>query len=159
MIFSFVISLLLHPLHVSVTEIKFDPKDKELEISTRIFIDELEEAIQKELKRPSLDIFNPGETVTTNQLVSQYLASRLLIKADGREAKVKYLGHEVEGDALIAYAYAPGVKKVKNIEVTNSVVTELYDDQSNLVHVTVGNKTRSLRLQRNEVTGKLTFAE
>jgi hypothetical protein len=159
MIFSLILSCLLHPLHVSVTEITFDPKDKELEITSRIFIDELEEAIQEELKRPSLDIFNPGKDVTTDQLVSNYLASRLLLKADGKEMKVKYLGHEVEGDALIAYAYAPGVKKLKAIEVTNSTITELYDDQSNLVHVTVGTKTKSLRLMRNEVMGKLTFAE
>jgi hypothetical protein len=147
----------LHPLHVSVTEIKFDTKDRELEIVSRIFIDELEEAVRKELNKPSLDLLNPGTETTIDQLVSQYLSGRLKISIDGRPVKIKYLGHEVEDDAMIVYAYAPGVKKLSSIEVFHSTITELYDDQSNLVHVTVGDKTRSMRLMRDALTGKITF--
>jgi hypothetical protein len=147
----------LHPLHVSVTEIKFDPKDKELEIVSRIFIDELEEAVRKEVNKPSLDLLNPGTDATIDQLVSQYLSGRLKISVDGKAAKIKYLGHEIEGDAMIVYAYAPAVKKLSAIEVYHSTITELYDDQSNLVHVTVGEQTKSLRLMRDSLTGKLLF--
>jgi hypothetical protein len=147
----------LHPLHVSVTEIKFDTKDRELEIVSRIFIDELEEAVRKELNKPSLDLLNPGTETTIDQLVSQYLSGRLKISIDGRPVKIKYLGHEVEDDAMIVYAYAPGVRKLSSIEVFHSTITELYDDQSNLVHVTVGDKTRSMRLMRDALTGKITF--
>lgn len=159
MIFSFILSLFLHPLHVSVTEVKFDPKDKELEISCRLFIDDLEEAIQQQLKNKTLDMLNPGKDQTTDQLVSGYLDGKLAFRVDNKLLQAKYLGHEIEDDALIAYYYAPGVKRVKTIEITNSAITELYDDQSNLTHVTVGGKTRSLRLMRNAVTDKLMFAD
>jgi hypothetical protein len=148
---------ILHPLHISVTEIKFDVKDKELEISSRIFIDDLEECIQKELKKPSLDILNPGKETTTDQLVSNYLASKFTIKVDGKVLKMKYLGNEIEGDAMIIYWYAPNIKKLREIEVFNSAITEVYDDQSNLVHITVGEKTRSLRLMRGSLSNKLVF--
>ncbi len=148
---------ILHPLHISVTEIKFDAKDKELEISSRIFIDDLEECIQKELKKSSLDILNPGKETTTDLLVSNYLRSKLVIKADGKEVTIKYLGNEIEGDAIILYYYAPNIKKLREIEVFNSTITEVYDDQSNLVHVTVADKTRSLRLMRGNLTDKLVF--
>jgi len=156
LLLSFLLSR-VHPLHISVTEIKVDVKDKELEISSRIFIDDLEEAIRKELNKPSIDILNPGKGVTTDQVVSSYLASRLTIKVDGKAVKIKYLGHEREGDALIAYLYVPGVKKMKMIEVFNSIITELYDDQSNLVHITVGEKIRSMRLMRNTLSDKIVF--
>jgi hypothetical protein len=148
---------ILHPLHISVTEIKFDAKDKELEISSRIFIDDLEEAIQTHLKKSSIDILNPGKETTTDQLVSNYLTSKFTIKVDGKRAQLKYLGHEIEGDAMIVYWYAPNVKKLREIEVLNSTITEVYDDQSNLVHITVGETTRSLRLMRGTLANKIVF--
>jgi hypothetical protein len=155
--FTLVTLSVLHPLHISVTEIKFDATDKELEISSRIFIDDLEEAIQQELKRPSLDILSPGKEITTDLLLGNYLATRLTIKADGKMMKIKYLGHEIEGDAMIVYLYVPNIKKLKEIDVFNSTITEVYDDQSNLVHVTVGDRTRSLRLVRGALLNKLVF--
>lgn len=160
MIFSFFLSLImtaLHPLHVSVTEIKFDPKDRELEITVRIFLDDLEEAIRQDRKLPSLDITNPGTGLTTDQLVSTYLSTRLTTKVDNKTAAIKYLGHEIDGDAIVVYAYAPGVKKLKSIEVYHSTITEVYEDQSNLVHITLGEKTRSLRLMRDTTSGSIVF--
>ena len=160
MIFSFFLSLImtaLHPLHVSVTEIKFDPKDKELEITVRIFLDDLEEAIRQDRKLATLDITNPGTGLTTDQLVSTYLSTRLTTKVDKKPAAIKYLGHEIDGDAIVVYAYAPGVKKLKSIEVYHSTITEVYEDQSNLVHITLGEKTRSLRLMRDTTSGSIVF--
>lgn len=160
MLFSFLIagfSAFLHPLHVSVTEIKFDVKDKELEIITRIFLDDLEEAIRLERKQPTLDITQPGSGINTDQLLVEYLSKKLAIKVDGKIVKITFLGHEIEGDAVIVYAYAPGVKKIKGIEVTHTSITELYEDQSNLVHVTREDKTKSMRLMRSLPTDKLQF--
>jgi hypothetical protein len=148
---------IIHPLHISVTEIKFDGKDKELEISSRIFIDDLEEGIQTELKKSSLDILNPGKETTTDLLVSNYLTSKFTVKVDSKLVKIKYLGHEIEGDAMIVYWYAPNIKKLREIEVFNSTITEVHDDQSNLVHITVGDKTRSMRLMRGTLSTKLVF--
>lgn len=147
----------LHPLHVSVTEIKFDAKDKELEITVRIFLDDLEEAIRQERKQASLDITNPGTGLTVDLLVSNYLTTRLTAKVDNKVVVIKYLGHEIEGDAIVVYAYAPNVKKLKTIDVHHTTITEVYEDQSNLVHITVGDKTRSLRLMRDTPDGKIAF--
>jgi hypothetical protein len=160
MLFSFLIagfSAFLHPLHVSVTEIKFDAKDKELEIIARIFLDDLEEAIRLERKQPTLDLTQPGPGLSTDQLLVEYLSKKLAIKVDGKVLKINFLGHEIEGDAVIVYAYAPGVKKIKVIEVTHTTITELYEDQSNLVHITREGKTKSMRLMRSLPTDKLQF--
>lgn len=153
----FISPLFFHPLHVSVTEIKFDAKDKELEITSRIFIDDLEEAIRKQLAKPTLDILNPGAGTTTDGLVSTYLANCFSIKIDGKAVKINYLAHEIEGDAMVVYFFAPNVKKVKTIEVHHSAITEVYEDQSNLIHVTVGGKTRSMRLMRATPSDQLVF--
>lgn len=153
----FISPLFFHPLHVSVTEIEFDVKDKELEITSRIFIDDLEEAIRQQLAKPTLDILNPGSGATTDMLVSAYLANSFSIKIDGKAVKINYLANEIDGDAMVVYFYAPNVKKLKTIEVHHSAITEVYEDQSNLIHITVGEKTRSLRLMRATPTDQLVF--
>jgi hypothetical protein len=150
-------SLCMHPMHVSVTEIDFDEKDKELEITSRIFIDDLEKTLQNQLKQPELDILNPKNGLTIDQMASQYLANHLKISLDGKAQKTEYLGHERDGEALIFYTLVSKVKKWKTIQIFNDVITATFDDQSNLVHVTVKEKVKSLRLTRDTPSDKLTF--
>ena len=147
----------VHPVHVSVTEIAFDEKEKELEIISRIFSDDLESAIRVFKKQPELNLLEPVASVTTDQLISEYIQTRFKVSLSGKPQKIKYLGHEVEGDAILCYIQVVNVKKLETIEVYNSVLTELYDDQSNLVHVTLGETVKSLRLMRDNLSGKLTF--
>jgi hypothetical protein len=159
MIFSFLLSLagLFHPIHLSVTEINYSEKDKTLQISTRMFIDDLELSIQKELKDDALDIIKPANGKTTDQIVSAYLQKHLKVKVDGKPQPLKYLGSEVEGLAIICYIETPTVKKLKTVEVTNDVIMETHSDQSNLVHVTYKEKVKSVRLVRTEPTQSVSF--
>jgi hypothetical protein len=147
----------LHPLHVSVTEIEFDEKDKALEIMMRVFIDDLELTLRNDLKQPELDILQPNNGMTIDQMVRGYLKDRFKISLDNKVQKVNYLGHEREGDAFIFYIEVSNIKGWKTIQILNSIITETHDDQSNLVHVTVRDKVRSLRLTRDTPVDKLTF--
>ncbi len=160
MLFTLILSLfvgLMHPLHISVTEIEFDEKEKELEIVTRIFTDDLESAIRTQRQMHELDLLNPPPGFTTDQLVKDYLLQQLSITLDGKLQKLNFLGLEKDDEAVICYVQVAQVKKWKTITITNRVLLELFDDQSNLVHVTVSGKVRSMRLMRNNPQGSLTF--
>ena len=148
-----------HPIHVSITEIGFDEKERELEIIMRIFWDDLERAIRDERKQPDLNLLEPGNAITTDQLISGYLQTRFKISLNNKLQRTKYLGHEVEGEAILCYIQVMNVRKFDTIEVFNTIHTELFEDQSNLVHVTVNEKVKSLRLMRDSPSGKLTFKE
>ncbi|MEP6736133.1 MAG: DUF6702 family protein [Chryseolinea sp.] len=148
--------MLLHPMHVSVTEIEMDEKDKRLEIMMRVFIDDLETTLKKDLKQPEFDIMNPkGQTV--DQIMETYLKSHFRISLDSKQQVSKYLGHEQENEAFIFYLEVDKVKKWKTIQVQNDIITEVYDDQSNLVHVTWHETVRSVRLTRVHPVDILSF--
>jgi len=148
--------VMLHPLHVSVTEIEFDEKDKALEIMMRVFIDDLELTMRKRLNQPELDITAP-KGITVDQMMQPYINEHFKITLDNKVQKLRYLGHEQEGEAFIFYVEAENVKKLKTIQVMNNIIMEMHDDQSNLVHVTVRGKVKSLRLTKDEQTNSLTF--
>jgi hypothetical protein len=153
----FLAVLPLHPLHISVTEIEFDEKDKALEIMTRVFIDDLETTFRAKINQPELDIFNLKNGLTVDQLIRDYLAGHFSIALDGKPQKIKYLGHERDGEAFILYSEVSNVKKWKTIRILNDSMTEVFDDQSNLINVTVRGKVKSLRLTKDTPVNSLTF--
>ena len=149
--------LFLHPIHVSVSEINYSEKDKSLQITSRIFIDDLELSIRHKRNDLELDIMEPKKGQTTDQLVGEYLKDHFRIKLDGKMQTMKLLGHEAEDAALVCYMEIENVKKFKTIEVFNDVITEVHDDQSNLVHVTYNGPIKSARLMRERPFEIFTF--
>lgn len=150
-------ALVLHPLHVSVTEIEYDEKDKALEIMMRVFIDDLELTMRNRYNNPTLDILNPPQELTVDRMMGDYLKEHFRISLDNKVQKLNYLGHERDGEAFVFYIEVSNVKRWKNIQVLNDILIETHEDQSNLVHVTVRGKVRSLRLTKGTPTDKLTF--
>jgi hypothetical protein len=159
MILSLMFSLMcrLHPVHVSVTEITYSEKDKALQMISRIFIDDLELAIQEELKDNYIDILKPANGKTTDEIVSAYLLKHMKLKVDGKPQTLHYLGHEIDGLAIICYIEIPNIKKLKTVEPMNDVIMATHHDQSNLVHVTYKDKLKSLRLVRDKPSDILNF--
>lgn len=159
MVYAFISFLfsLVHLLHISVTEIGYDEKENELEIVIRIFADDLETAIRAERNTPSLDLLNPVG-ISTDNMVEGYVINKVNVSLDGSVQKIKYLGSEIENDAMLCYIQVSSVKKNwRTITVTNQILLETFDDQSNLVHVTVGDKVKSLRLLKDNSTQSVSF--
>ena len=148
----------LHPIHISVTEINYNEKSKSLQITSRIFVDEMELGVRAQRKEPELDILEPKSNITTKQLINNYLMAHLKIKIDGKPAKINFLGFEKEDISFVSYLEVENVKKLKTIEVFNDIITEIHDDQSNLVHVTYKNPVKSTRLTRENTSEIFTFS-
>lgn len=145
-----------HPIHVSVTEIEMDEKDKRLEVMMRVFIDDLELTLRKSSNQPELDLLSLSENAR-DEIVADYLQNHFKISLDGKIQKNNYLGHEQEELAFIFYIEIPKVRKWKSIQIQNDIIMETHADQSNLIHVTVKEKIRSLRLTKSNPIDKLTF--
>lgn len=145
-----------HPLHVSVTEIQYNETDKALEIMMRVFMDDLELTMKKHYSDPNLDILNPTKK-SLDEMMAEYLNEHFVVGLDNKKQKPVYLGHEREGEAFVFFIEISKVRRWNNIAVMNNILMELYDDQSNLVHVTVAGKVKSLRLTKRNPSGQLSF--
>lgn len=146
----------VHPLHISVTDITLDEKERELEIMVRVFADDLEQAIRTEKQNKNLSFVSAG-SADIDKLAWEYMKPRFKLSIDGELLAVNYLGHEKDEDVFVFYIQVQPAKKFETISVTNTIITEFYEDQSNLVNVTLGENTKSLRLMRNNPSGKLSF--
>lgn len=149
--------LWMHPIHISVSEISYSEKDRALQITSRIFIDDLELAIRAQRKQEELDITKPPAGITTEQLVGQYLTQHFRLKVDGKPVTYTLLGIETEDLAFVCYLEVENIRKMKTLEVLNDVIMEIHDDQSNLVHVTYKSPVKSARLVRGKASEVFIF--
>ena len=147
----------LHPIHISVTEINYSEKDTALQITSRLFIDDLELSIRAKRKDADLDIMEPTGGITTKQLVIDYLTAHFKVKLDGKPCKLIYLGVEKEDLSLICYIEIENVKKIKTLEVFNDAIMSTHEDQSNLLHITFRGPVKSARLVYNKPFEKFNF--
>lgn len=135
----------LHPFHVSVTDIVFDERSGAIQISSRIFTDDLENALRLMSGNPTFDILeNPK---VTDDLIGQYFAKTLKLTLDDKTQKVVYLGSEVEADAHWCYLEVTGIKPPAKVALEFDLLHELFDDQRNMVHFR-GQKTRTFILDQ-----------
>ncbi len=146
MIFSALLffKLLIHPFHVSVTEVKYKEEKKVLQISTRIFLDDLEVAISNYSKIRNLDIKENWNVV--NNYLGSYLLENLKLYDQKGSMEMRYVGAEIEKDVVWCYAEVEKVKKLKKIIIRNTLLTETFQNQENIVHFRAYDKVKSARL-------------
>lgn len=136
----------VHPIFVSVTEINHNPQDNNLEIACKIFTDDLEVALGK-ATGTKVDLFHPKDTALTARQISQYISRHLLLRIDGKPATLSFLGFEREADAVWSYFEVVKLASVpKNVAIKNDLLYDHFKQQINLMHVTVGGKRKSTKL-------------
>lgn len=147
----------LHPFHVSVCEINYNEANKSLEITHRIFLDDLEETLRIYSGNPKLDVLKESDAKEVNRLLALYFSERFTLKVNGANVVPNYLGEEREDDVMYCYIEVANVAPVKIIEVENKILLEIFSDQMNLIHIKAYGNTKSLRLKNNQEWGELKF--
>ena len=145
-----------HPIHISVTEINHNGAEKTLEISCKLFTDDFEKVLTQNYKT-KVDLVNPPDRAAMEKLVNDFILKHVTIKADGKEMKLSFVGYEKDNDAIYSYFQADSIGTVKKIEVTNNILHELFTDQINLMHVIVGGKRKSMKLDYPETKMEISF--
>ena len=146
----------LHPFYVSVTEINHNAADKSLEVSCKVFTDDLEEVL-KQNYRVAVDLSNTAQQAQNNKLVTDYFLKHLAIAADGKVSKLAYLGYEKDKESVYCYFEVLNVSSVKKIELTNSILQDLNDKQINIMHIVVGGSRKSYKLDFPDKKASFTF--
>jgi len=134
----------LHKIHVSLTNIVYKKEPKTLQITTRVFIDDIENAINNKYGL-SLELDTKRETSITDKYIEKYVKENLKITLDNQEITLLYLGKEYDDDIVYVYFEMENIKDFKQIEVSNTVLFDLFDDQQNIIKI------------KNETTQKTFF--
>jgi len=134
-----------HPFYVSVTEINHNAKDKTLEVSCKIFVDDMEEVLRKN-NATSIDLASQKQRGQNDKLVTAYILKHLALSVDGKDTKLAYVGFEKDKESVYCYFEVANIATVKKIDVTNSLLHDLNPQQINIIHVTMNSLRKSYKL-------------
>ena len=145
-----------HPFYVSTTEVNHNAGDKNLEISCRIFTDDFETTLTKAYQS-KVDLFKPKDTAALDKLIFDYIKKHLVIKLDGKPVAFEFVGHEREEESVWSYLQVPNTPAPKKIEISNNILYDAFDQQINIMHVSVSGHRKSAKLNYPETVAKFEF--
>ncbi len=148
----------LHKFYVSVTQVEYNEEQKSLQIISRIFIDDLEEALRK---RYDESITLDAEITHSNvdEYIKRYLRQKLTIAVNGTDVSFNYIGKEYENDLILCYLEIENVPFLEEIKVSNQILIGIFEEQQNIVHIKKGKHRKSLFLEKEKEEGVLKFSE
>ncbi|HTE00816.1 MAG TPA: DUF6702 family protein [Mucilaginibacter sp.] len=134
-----------HPIHVSTTNINYNAQDSKVEVICTIFTDDFEAALVKQYGKKT-DLMKVDMHAAMDVLVKTYINTHLQIKAGTAALPLNYIGFEINKEATDVYFESDKTPAFKKIDVDVSLLHNLFDDQINIVHITVGGVRKSGKL-------------
>ena len=132
----------VHKFYVSIYQVDFVPEKKRVEITARIFLDDLNLALEKEFKT-KIQLGEKTESSQDVQFLQKYLMKHLKISIDDKEKNIQFLSKEIENNVVIIYLKIVDVKKINSFKIYNNALLELYSDQQNIIQTKFYNKKRN----------------
>jgi len=151
-------SWVIHKFYVSLTEIRYNQDRERFEISIRIFPDDLDRAL---LERTGIytQLATELEHRDADSLLMLYLLEDLTLEVNGTKLALDFLGKEPESNAIWCYLESTKVATPGTITVHNSILTEYFPEQVNIIQVYRGKWNKGLLLDRDQMTGSLILGE
>lgn len=134
-----------HPFYIAVTEINLNPSDKTLEVSCKMFADDLEQIIERN-NHAELDISSDKDKAKFDAYIPAYVKNHLQLSIDGKPSVLSYIGFEKDKESAYCYFQVEHVSSVKKLDIMNSLLHDYTSDQINIIHVIVNGRRQSTKL-------------
>ena len=143
-----VFSLWLHDIHISKSEVEFNPQSQSLQISTHIYIDDFEEIMGEELGAHDLYVGTEKETDSADYFIYKYVQNHLVFEIDNQPVNYEFIGKELSEDLLAVWVYLEvyNIENVSSLKITYDVLMNLYDDQKNILSLKIPDDGKSFYL-------------
>ena len=140
-------SFLEHKYYVSTSLFNFT-EDSSLQITLRIFKDDLSNAISDTYLDQKTDDLNLNDELYFKQ-VDKYINSKISILIDDKKFEMDYLGLETKNDMYVCYLEIENLPVYSNMVISNKILFEIFDDQQNIIHVKRNDKRQSFIARNN----------
>jgi len=153
-----VLSIGVHKFYVSVTNVEYYKPEKAIQITSRVFIDDLEKALEE---RYGVNTFlgTPEEKEDADSYIEKYLKARFVVRINGNATEYNYLGKKFDNDILILFIEILNtpLDRLSSLEIQNEILMDVFEEQKNIIHFKLGDKKRSFVLVRESSRGMLNF--
>jgi hypothetical protein len=145
-----------HPFYISVTEMSLNSNTKSLEISCKMFAEDIEDVLKQNYKI-EVDLDNNKMQAQNNKLINDYIMHHLSINIDAKTAALKFVGFEKENESVYCYYEVLNVPSIKKLTVNNTILQDYKQEQINIMHAIVNGNRKSTKLDYPSNEASFTF--
>jgi len=147
-------SMAIHKFYVSIYQVNYVPKKKMIQITSRLFIDDVNDALEKKFKKRTYFALE-NETSEDEVFLKKYFAEKFIIKVNGVSKTINYLSKDIDGNVVICYFSVKDLPKISSLAIENSALMELNEEQQNIIQANINGEKQSLLLTSENFKGML----
>ncbi len=147
-------SMAIHKFYVSIYQVNYAPKKKMIQITSRLFIDDVNDALEKKFKKRTYFALE-NETPEDEVYLKKYFTEKFIIKVNGVSKALNYLSKDIDGNVVICYFSVKDLPKISSIAIENSALMELNEEQQNIIQANINGEKQSLLLTSENFKGML----
>jgi hypothetical protein len=137
----------MHPVHVSICNL--DLNNSENTVSVKLFKDDFA-LVLKNKYQTDFPMENADDK-QNSQYISKYINSCLQIElSNNKILNLDYKYSQINEDAIWFYFLAEKINKVTKLSIKNTLMLDLWDDQTNLLIISWQGKENGYRFNRDE---------
>lgn len=145
-----------HKYYVSVTQLSYVKEKKAVQIISRIDVADLELTLQERYDK-SIVMTTVDEKPMVDEYLKKYLNQKLDIKINTKDVAFNYIGKEYDNDLVVCYLEIENIDAINTIEISNSVLFELFPKQKNMVKTKINSKVNTLMFTKDDKNQYLNF--
>lgn len=146
----------MHKYYISVTQIDYIKEKESVQIISRLFIDDFENALKANYDE-DIVLAEKDEAEIIDTYINRYLQKRMKLIINDNPVTFNFIGKEYEGDIIRCYLEVEHIKSIASFSMTNSVLFDLQSDQQNIVKTNINSKNKSFILTQNNPNAVLKF--
>lgn len=145
-----------HPFYVSVSELRYNSKNKLLSVSCRVFANDMEEVLKKNTKQ-SFDLLDKKNQEKSNIFFENYFKKNFTVNINNKILNLTYVGFEQEEEAIWVYLKLENIAAFKKVTVDNTILYDYFSEQSNIIHFYYDNNRQSNKLSNPDSKHEFNF--
>ncbi len=141
---------------MSVIDVKYDMKQKNLQVSARLFTNDLEDALRKTGNK-TIDLLNPKFKSEVDSALFNYIKQRLHISINSKLQNLTYIGYEKEEESIWTYLEIKNVPLPKTLKIDTKLLYDFLPQQINIIHAEVKGIKKSSKVSNPESKSEFSF--
>lgn len=129
----------VHPIHTTLAELRYDARGAEVQVSLRVFADDLAGAVRGWAAR------RPGAEASIDDAAFGYVSGAfVLVARDGRRVPLAWCGRRRVGEVVWLCLRAPLAGGLAGAGIRDRLLIDRFEDQINIVQATYDGRRVSL---------------
>lgn len=145
-----------HKFYVSMYQLNFVPEKQMLQITSRIFLDDLNNAVEKK-SGEKVYLGESLEKPRHEQLMRDYLLANMSLRINQKPVSIEFRTKEVQEDVMVCYFRVTGVADIKSLWMRNKNLFDLEPDQQNIIQTQVRGQKKAMLLTADSPEDQINY--